>query len=97
MLVKEVVSSIALAKEDKNMHYVYLIQSQKDKTFYTGITKDLVSRLKEHNQKRSRFTSTKTPYTLIWYCGFHNKIKAYAFEKYFKTGSGIAFYRKHLI
>jgi predicted GIY-YIG superfamily endonuclease len=91
------VSSVALAKEGKNMHYVYLIQSQKDKTFYTGITKDLIIRIKEHNRKRSRFTSTKIPYRLIWYCGFYDKTKAYAFEKYLKTGSGIAFYRKHLI
>lgn len=79
------------------MHYVYLIQSQKDKTFYTGTTEDLIKRLGEHNRGRTRFTSTKIPYRLIWYCGFHEKNKAYAFEKYLKTGSGIAFSRKHLI
>ena len=79
------------------MDYVYIIQSQKDKSFYIGVTSNLKKRIEEHNNKRSTFTSTKIPYRLIWYCAFGEKLKAYRFEKYLKSGSGIAFYRKHFI
>lgn len=79
------------------MYYAYIIQSQKDKSLYTGVTSDLRKRIEEHNQKRSTYTSAKTPYRLIRYCAFEDKLTAYRFEKYLKTGSGIAFYKKHLI
>lgn len=33
-------------------------------------------------------------YRLEWYCAFNTKSQALSFEKYLKTGSGIAFMRK---
>lgn len=79
------------------MHYVYIIQSQKDKSKYVGSTEDLKRRLQEHNRGGVRFTSSKTPYVLVWYCAFRNKKKAIDFEKYLKQGSGFAFVRKRLV
>ena len=79
------------------MHYVYIIQSQKDNSHYTGATDDLQKRLENHNWHTVKSTSAKTPFELSWYCAFKDKKKAYEFEKYLKTGSGIAFSRKHLI
>jgi len=79
------------------MYFVYLIQSQKDKSFYTGITENLEKRMNEHNHGLSTYSATKQPFELIWNCVFSNKHKAYAFEKYLKSGSGIAFRNKHLI
>jgi len=79
------------------MHFVYIIQSIKDKTYYTGVTIDLEKRLKEHNSGLSRYSSVKQPFAIVWNCSFENKAKAYDFEKYLKSGSGIAFRNKHLI
>ncbi len=80
------------------MHIVYIIQSLKDKSFYTGRTdKILDDRLKEHNFGFSKYSSTKKPFKKVWYCVFDDKKKAIKFEKYLKSGSGIAFRNKRLI
>ena len=79
------------------MYYVYIIQSQIDKSYYTGFTEDLKNRIKEHNTGKADITSTKGDYELVWYCAFNEKIKALAFEKYLKQGSGFAFARKRLL
>jgi predicted GIY-YIG superfamily endonuclease len=79
------------------MYYVYILKSIRDGSNYIGVTKDLRKRIKEHNYKGLKFTTQKRPYKIIWYSVFKDKIKAYRFEKYLKTGSGIAFLRKHLI
>jgi len=79
------------------MHYVYIIQSKKDGSYYNGSTDDLKNRFKQHNQHSSRYTSTKAPYNLVWYGAFLDKKKALAFEKYLKSSSGFAFRNKHLV
>ncbi len=79
------------------MYCVYIIQSQIDASFYIGNTNNLKRRLSEHNAGHVKFTSTKKPYKLVWYCAFSNREKALDFEKYLKHGSGFAFGRKRLI
>jgi len=79
------------------MYYVYIIQSKKDKSYYTGITEDLKARLQEHNRGNVKYTSSKIPHEITWYCAFRNKNKALAFEKYLKQGSGFALARKRLV
>ncbi|MBI2047763.1 MAG: GIY-YIG nuclease family protein [Parcubacteria group bacterium] len=78
-------------------YYVYILQSTKDQSYYTGITENIEKRLEKHNSGGSRYSSSKKPFTLIWFCVFSNKEKALVFEKYLKQGSGFAFARKHLI
>jgi predicted GIY-YIG superfamily endonuclease len=73
------------------MYFVYILRSQKDKTLYTGFTRNIHKRILEHNQGASGYTKTKMPWKLIW-CGiFPNEHRAALFEKYLKSGSGIAF------
>lgn len=79
------------------MYFVYILQSIKDDSYYTGVTADVEERLKEHNEGSTKSTSHKKPFNLIWFCGFLDKKKAYDFEKYLKAGSGMAFRNKHLI
>ena len=79
------------------MYYTYILKSKKDGTNYVGYTGDLKKRLKDHNECRSKYTSTKAPYVLIWYGAFISKEKAMAFEKYLKSSSGFAFSRKRFI
>lgn len=70
------------------MHYVYLLQSKKDKTFYTGCTTDLKKRLILHNAGKVESTRNKKPYMLIYYEAFVNEKDAYQREKWLKTGWG---------
>jgi putative endonuclease len=79
------------------MYYVYILQSLKDESYYTGFTTDVEARLKKHNSGAVEYTSTKRPFKLVWYCCFEDKVKALQFEKYLKSGSGFALARKRLV
>lgn len=79
------------------MFYVYILQSQKDKSFYTGVTENLKKRIQEHNWRLAKYSKSKAPFGLAWYCAFKDKKKALDFEKYLKQGSGFAFARKRLV
>ena len=79
------------------MYFVYIIQSEKYGSFYSGISGNINKRFSEHNSGAVKYTSSKRPYKLIWFCVFGDKKMAFDFEKYLKTGSGIAFRNKHII
>ena len=49
------------------MFFVYLIKSKKDNSIYIGYTNDLLRRMKEHNNGKSKYTNNKHPYELIYY------------------------------
>ncbi len=55
------------------MYYVYLIISLKDNTTYIGYTSNLIKRLKEHNQGKTKSIKHKTPFKLIYYEAYINK------------------------
>ena len=46
--------------------FLYILQSQKDGDDYKGMTKDVEKQLLEHNTGQSTFTSTKTPWQLVY-------------------------------
>ncbi len=81
------------------MHYVYILKSDKDPAkFYIGETDNIERRLKEHaNPAKDQYTYKYYPWSLETYISFNNKSIAKRFESYLKTGSGRAFFRKHLI
>lgn len=79
------------------MHYVYILESEIDGSRYTGSTDNLKTRLTAHNQHTVKATKAKAPYKILWYCAFPTKKRTLEFEKYLKTGSGIAFAKKHLL
>ena len=78
------------------MWYVYILKCS-DNSFYTGCTNSLKDRLEKHNKGQVHYTKGKLPIELITYIAFTDKYKAYNFEKYLKSGSGIAFRNKRLI
>ncbi len=79
------------------MYFVYILKSEKDATLYVGSTEDIKRRLAEHNNGKSKYSNSKRPYVLKWFCAFPNKQRALMFEKYLKQGSGHAFTAKHLL
>ena len=45
---------------------VYVIESLKDATWYTGMAVDAASRLKDHNAGKNRFTKGHRPWKIIY-------------------------------
>ncbi len=77
------------------MQYVYILKCADGKP-YTGCTDDLSERIDRHKNGYVPATKNRGPVSLISYTAFQNKYKAFAFEKYLKSGSGRAFLKKHL-
>ncbi len=78
------------------MWYVYILKCS-DNTYYTGCTSNLKNRLTSHCKGQVHYTKNKLPLELITYTAFRDKYKAFAFEKYLKSGSGTAFRNKRLV
>ena len=81
---------------DKKTYYVYVIQSIKDKKWYTGFTNDLRKRFKEHNSNEIFSTKNRGPFKLIYYEMCRNEQDARTREKYLKTGMGKRYLKNRL-
>jgi len=69
------------------MFYVYIIQSQKDKSFYKGFSTNPLIRLAQHNNKEAAYTSYKVPWALVHIEIYDNKPVALKREKVLKKYS----------
>lgn len=78
------------------MYYVYILQSQKDKSLYIGYTPDLRKRLPKHNKKQVTATKDKAPWKLIYYEAYLERKDATGRERFLKSGSGWRFIKKQL-
>ena len=78
------------------MYYVFILRCH-DGSTYTGCTKDLKERFQRHQDGQVPSTQALLPVALIFYCAFNDKYKAFAFEKYLKSGSGRAFAKKRFL
>ncbi|MEK7616414.1 MAG: GIY-YIG nuclease family protein [Patescibacteria group bacterium] len=78
------------------MYYVYILICSEER-LYTGCTDDLKQRLHRHQSGHVLATKGYLPVRLHGYMAINNKEKAFALEKYLKSGSGRAFLRKHLL
>ena len=58
------------------MHYVYIIRSQKDGTYYKGYSLNPWERLSSHNKGLSPYTSGKVPWELVAVFIFESKTDA---------------------
>jgi len=75
------------------MYYVYSLQCKDG--YYIGCTDNLKDRLDRHQKGHVPATAKRLPVKLDFYFVIKDKYKAFEFEKYFKSGSGRAFLRKH--
>jgi len=78
------------------MWFVYILKCS-DNSHYTGCTNNLEDRIVRHGKGHVHYTRDKLPVKLISCTGFTDKYKAYSFERYLKSGSGMAFRNKRLI
>lgn len=66
------------------MHYLYILQSEKDKSFYVGVTNDVKRRLKEHNLGLSKYTKLKLPWKIVRVEKYNTASDAYKRERFIK-------------
>ena len=78
------------------MFYTYVIQSKKDKKWYTGHTNDLRKRFKEHSSNMVYSTKNRGLFKLIYYEACLNLQDARSREKYLKTGTGKRYLKNRL-
>ncbi|HOP00272.1 MAG TPA: GIY-YIG nuclease family protein [Bacteroidales bacterium] len=71
---------------------VYILQSQVDNTFYIGYTSNLERRLSEHNEGRTRYSSSKRPWELLYSEEYTTKRDAIMRERFLKKQKNKAFY-----
>lgn len=81
------------------MHLPYAVYILKCRNgqYYTGYSANVAKRLKAHLNAEVRFTKDKLPVKLVFISLFAEKQKAYDFERYLKSGSGISFRNRRLI
>jgi predicted GIY-YIG superfamily endonuclease len=80
------------------MHFVYIIVSvSHPNRYYVGLTENVRQRLGQHNQGIVRSTASFGPWRLRSAVCFSSRSRAAEFERYLKTGSGIAFLRRRLL
>ena len=75
------------------MFYTYVLQSSKDKDFYTGFTKNLKLRFEQHNNGLVESTKNRRPLDLVYYEACIHIDDAVRREKYLKTYHGKMFLR----
>ncbi len=60
------------------MWWVYILQSQTSKRFYTGCTADLERRVREHQEGQSPSTRNRGPWELVYQKALPDKAAALA-------------------
>lgn len=76
------------------MWVVYIIQSEKDLSYYIGCTDNIEKRLIEHNSGLSKYTSRKIPWTLKYTEHLKDLKEARRREAFLKRQRNRRFYEK---
>ena len=80
-----------------NKRIVYILKNgASPPRYYTGLTSNLEARLIFHNKGLCVHTANGRPWQIDVLVEFADESRAVTFEKYLKSGSGVAFSRRHL-
>lgn len=69
---------------DSSNYFVYIIFSKNFDLYYKGITQNIEKRISEHNENKSRFTSGKGPWVLVYKKSYPSKKEALIEERRLK-------------
>lgn len=78
------------------MTYTYVLLCEADGEWYTGSTRDLRVRLRQHTEGRVFSTAKRRPVGLIYYEACLSTNDAFRRERFLKTGKGKRFLRRRL-
>jgi len=70
------------------MFYVYVLQSEATKHYYTGFATDLEQRVGQHNAGITKSTKNRGPWKLVYQEQYDSRAAAMRREKFLKTGKG---------
>lgn len=77
--------------------FVYVLKNTEiPPRYYTGVTSAVAKRLAEHNADSCHHTARYRPWSVDVVVEFGDERRALAFERYLKSGSGVAFAHRHL-
>jgi putative endonuclease len=79
------------------IYYTYIIQSQKDLSYYIGHSSDIEKRLEYHNQGLSKYTSRKIPWKLVYIETHQTKQEANQRELFLKKQRNRSFYERLIL
>ena len=80
----------------QSMRFVYVLESiDQPGRHYAGLTSGVDGRLEYHNAGKCRHTAKHRPWRVLATVEFADPIRAAAFERYLKSGSGRAFAKRH--
>jgi putative endonuclease len=79
-----------------HFYFVYILQSEKDRKFYTGYSKDVELRFEQHQNGEVDSTKDRRPLKLIYYEACLNQQDALHREKYLKTHYGKMYLKNRL-
>jgi putative endonuclease len=78
------------------MYYVYVLFSEKDRSFYIGYSSNLRLRYEQHCKGLVKSTKNRAPMRLIYYEAYISKLNAEQRELFYKSGRGREVLRKIL-
>lgn len=67
------------------MYFTYILQSEKDKSYYIGSTNDIEKRVIKHNKGYSQYTKSKRPWKLVHKEEYNTLSEARKRESYLKS------------
>lgn len=77
--------------------FVYILKNNwQPARYYTGVTSHVASRVRAHNAGLCSATASARPWQVDVVVTFSDERRALAFERYLKSGSGVAFAQRHL-
>jgi predicted GIY-YIG superfamily endonuclease len=77
--------------------FVYVLKnSEIPPRYYTGLSANPPARLAGHNAGECNHTAKYRPWSVDVVVEFADERRAAAFERYLKSGSGVAFAQRHL-
>jgi putative endonuclease len=77
--------------------FVYILKNQNQPSrYYTGLTSNVAARLAAHNAGHCPHTACGGEWEVDVVVAFTDEERAVAFERYLKSGSGVAFAQRHL-
>jgi putative endonuclease len=76
------------------VYTVYVLQSERDGSYYVGQTSDVEERLKRHNRGTERATRGKGPWTLVYTEQYATRAEAMAREAEVKSRKKRAYIEK---
>ena len=76
------------------MYWVYILESEKDNSFYIGQTNCIEKRIVEHNQGLSKYTSRKMPWKIVYTEEYNSREEAMQREQFLKKQRNRNFYNR---